>query len=125
MIWLARLSVIALLSLVHLTVFIGLISAEIGGMLQRGPHGEELGGHYRISAEGRHNRALTDVLSWPLVKPVELAGQHLSSATVQSAPWRLFSQASFYGNSLVWGISLWLVIEFVIRGAVRLRRRRI
>lgn len=114
--WLGRMVGVTIFALIHLGILMGAVTANIGGMLARGPHGEELGGVYRESPEGRRNSLIIAILEWPLVKPAEIIRNHLPGEVAGSLPWRLAEEANFFANSLVWGAAAWLLLELLARG---------
>lgn len=121
--WFARILGVAFFSLVHLGVFMIATSAHLGGSLEKGPRGEELGQVYLDSPKGRRTRAIIEAMSWPLLRPIEIAEYRMPGNVTSSPLWRAGEAAAFYGNSLIWGIGLWAVLEVLLRGLLRLFRR--
>ncbi len=122
--WVARILGVGLLSGVHLLLFVSLISADIGGLLARGPQGEELGAVYKDSAEGRRTKAFVEILSWPVLRPYELLRDRIAPGAQQrSIIWRIAGDLSLYTNSLIWGAALWTLLELLLRVPFRLLRR--
>jgi hypothetical protein len=122
--WLARILGIAFFTLAHLVAVTAFVTTSLGGLLARGPHGEELGHEYRDSSAGWRTELALEVLSWPIDRPIAMAESQLPGPTVRSSSWRIVKAAGFYGNSLLWGIAIWLLVEGLVRSAFSLLRRR-